>query len=401
MTVPRLKNLLAARRKALGITQLALAERVGVTRQSILSIESGKFIPSTAVALKLAQAFACRVEDLFELDEAQAAITAHLVSPLAWSANVGLRGRDDRVGRPAADSVPTAEPRRVIVGLVAGRWVAHRLYGEDAVKMVADGFMRPALTGTKAKTVQIEPLRAEAAARENLILAGCDPALPILATWLRESPPSVRLNCLHAPSRQALEALARGLTHFAGTHLLDEASGEYNVPFVRRLFARRGAIVVNLARWEEGLVVLSGNPLGIRSAADLTRPRVRLIQRERGAGARSLLDRLLRHARIPQRAIYPIPQVATGHLAVAQAIAQRTADVGVATRSAASAFGLGFVPLAEERSDLVFSDELRDDFRVGRIVDTLRSPAFRRELGTLDGYETAQSGDIVAEMASA
>ena len=114
-----------------------------------------------------------------------------------------------------------------------------------------------------------------------------------------------------------------------------------------------------------------------------------------------MLDRLLRHARIPRRAINPIPRAATGHLAVAQAIAQGTADVGVATRSAASAFGLGFVPLAEERSDLVFSDELRDDIRVGRIVDTLRSPAFRRELDTLDGYETAQSGDIVAEVASA
>src|SRR5206468_9662738 len=118
-------------------------------------------------------------------------------------------------------------------------------------------------------------------------------------------------------------------------------------------------------------------------------------------GARSLLDRLLRHARIPQRAINPIPRVATGHLAVAQAIAQRTADVGVATRSAASAFGLRFVPLAEERSDLVFSAELRDDVRVGRIVDTLQSPVFRRELATLAAYGTGPSGDIIAEVARA
>ena len=151
MTVPRLKNLLAGRRKASGITQLALAERVGLTRQSIANIESGKFIPSTAAALKLARAFECRVEDLFELDETQAPITADLASPLVSPANVGLCARDDRVGRPAADSVPTAEPRRVIVGLVAGRWVAHRLYGEDAVKMVADGLMGPPPTGPKAK----------------------------------------------------------------------------------------------------------------------------------------------------------------------------------------------------------------------------------------------------------
>jgi molybdate-binding protein len=238
------------------------------------------------------------------------------------------------------------------------------------------------------------------AVRENLIVAGCDPALPILATWLRESPRSITLNCIHAPSRQALEALAEDLTHLAGTHLLDAASGEYNVPFVRRLCAKGGAIVVNLGRWEEGFVVARGNPLGIRSVADLASPRVRVVQREHGAGARTLLDRLLRHARIPQREIHPIPQVATGHLAVARAISQRAADVGVATRSAASAFGLGFVPLAEKRSDLVFSGELRDDVRVKRIVDTLRSPAFRRELDTLDGYGTEQSGDIVAQVAS-
>jgi putative molybdopterin biosynthesis protein len=386
-------NRLRDRRIASGWTQLETARRVGITRQSLIHLESGRFVPSTTVALKLAQVFECRVEDLFALDEGKAPITADLVPALAGSGEVAFRR--------GYESLPSAESRRVLVGFVAGRWVAHRLYGEDAVKMVADGFVRPALTGRKAKSVQIEPLRAEAVARDNLILAGCDPALPILATWLRESLPAVRLNCLHAPSRQALEALARGLTHVAGTHLLDAASGEYNVPFVRRLFTKAGATVVNLGRWEEGFVVLPGNPLGIRSAADLTRPCVRLIQREHGAGARSLLDRLLRQARIPQRAINPIPRVATGHLAVAQAIAQRAADVGVATRSAASAFGLRFVPLAEERSDLVFSAELRDDVRVRRIVDTLRSPAFRRELATLDGYGTGQSGDIIAEVASA
>jgi putative molybdopterin biosynthesis protein len=283
MTAPRLKNLLGARRRMRGLTQLALAERVGVTRQSIVNIESGRFVPSTSVALKLARVFECRVEDLFALDEVKAPITAHLVPALAGSEEVAFRRGHDRANRHTAESARIPESRRVVVGFVAGRWVAHRLYGEDALKIVADGFMRAAFTGTKAKTAQIEPLRAEAAARENLILAGCDPALPILATWLRESLPAVRLNCLHAPSRQALEALARGLTHLAGTHLLDAASGEYNVPFVRRLFAKAGAIVVNLGRWEEGFVLLPGNPLGIRSAADLARPRVRLIQREHGA----------------------------------------------------------------------------------------------------------------------
>jgi molybdate-binding protein/DNA-binding XRE family transcriptional regulator len=396
-SIATLENFVGARRKMHGLTQLALAERTGITRQSIVNIENGRFVPSTNVALKLARLFDCRVEDLFVLEEAKEAITAHLAPAFTDSRDTTSSRGCDELGRHHP-----IECRRVVMGFVAGRWVAHRLYGEDAVKMVADGVIRSAPTrGTKAKSVQIEPLRPETAVRENLIVAGCDPALPILATWLRESPRSIRLNCIHAPSRQALEALAHDLTHLAGTHLLDAASGEYNVPFVRRLFPKGGAIVVNLGRWEEGFVVVRGNPLGIRSVGDLASRRVRVVQREQGAGARTLLDRLLRHARIPPRAISSIPRAATGHLAVARAISQGTADVGVATRSAASAFGLGFLPLAEERSDLVFSEELRDDVRVERIVDTLRSSAFRRELDTLDGYGTEQSGDIVAEVTSA
>jgi molybdate-binding protein/DNA-binding XRE family transcriptional regulator len=371
---PKLRNVVAQSRKAHGLTQLELARRIGVTRQSVANIESGKFVASTIVALRMAEALDVRVEDLFALEGQGHSITAALA--------------------PGGES---SESRRVVVGLVAGRWVAHRLDGDEGVRAVADGLTRETVRDGSTR-VQVDPIRGETDARANLIVAGCDPALPVLAAWLGESARSVPLRCVHATSRGALDLLAGGLTHCAGTHLLDEASGEYNLPFVRRLFRRRGAIVVNLARWEEGFVVAPGNPLAIRTATDLTRKRVRVIQRERGAGARSVLERTLRQARIPERAVHAIPRVATGHLAVARAIVQGAADVGVATRSAASAFGLGFVPLAEERSDLVFRADLREDARLGRIVDVLRSPAFRRELGSLEGYGTAESGQVIAEV---
>jgi molybdate-binding protein/DNA-binding XRE family transcriptional regulator len=375
-----LQNRLRERRKGAGWTQLELARRAGITRQSLINLESGKFVASTTVALRLARALGCGVEDLFSLPEAPVArVRADLAQSLS----------------PAASS----ERSRALLGFVEGRWVAHRLQGEETLTLVADGILAVP-GGPRAREVDVDPLRPQSDMRDNLIVAGCDPALTLLAAWLAESSPPVRVRVLHAPSRQALAALGDGLTHVSGTHLLDEVSGDYNVPFVRRSCSRRGAIVFNLARWEEGFVVRSGNPLSIQEAGDLTRRKIRLVQRERGSGAQSLLDRVLRKAGVAANATRPISQVARGHLAVAQAVACDAADVGVATRSAAAAYDLGFVPLTEERSDLVVGAELRDDPRIGRLVDALRSAVLRRELASLTGYQTDDSGQVVAEVSA-
>ena len=374
-------NRLRQRRNAAGLTQVELARRAGITRQSLIHLESGRFVASTTVALKLARALDCAVEDLFSLPEASAArLRADVAKPLT----PGSAG----------------ERSRTLLGFVEGRWVAHRLQGDASLTLVADGVVAPpgGPRAKTAKTVDIDSLRPESDMRDNLIIAGCDPALTLLAAWLAESTAPVHVRVLHAPSRQALTALGDGFTHVSGTHLLDEISGDYNVPFVRRSCSRRGAIVFNLARWEEGFVVQAGNPLAIQAAGDLARKKIRLVERERGSGAQSLLDRVLRKAGVPAKATRPISQVARGHLAVAQAVASGAADVGVATRSAAAAYDLGFVPLTEERSDLVVGAELRNDPRIGRLVDALRGAALRRELASLRGYQTDDSGQVVAEV---
>jgi putative molybdopterin biosynthesis protein len=372
-----LENRLRDRRSAAGWTQLELARRADITRQSLIHLESGKFVASTTVALKLARALGCAVEDLFSLPAPAARLRADLAPPLSPG--------------------PSSGRSRTLLGFVEDRWVAHRLHGEEAVTLVADGTIE-ATGEARAKTAHVAPVRPESDARDNLIVAGCDPALTLIAAWLGESSPAVHVRVLHAPSRQALAALGAGLTHVAGTHLLDEVSGDYNVPFVRRSCARRGAIVVNLALWEEGFVVGAGNPLSIRAPEDLTRGKIRLVKRERGSGAQSLLERVLRKAGIAATATRPISQIARGHLAVAQAVACGAADVGVATRSAAAAYDLGFVPLTEERSDLVVGAELHNDPRIGRLVDALRGAALRRELASLAGYQTDDSGQVVAEV---
>jgi len=196
----------------------------------------------------------------------------------------------------------------------------------------------------------------------------------------------------------ALGILAQGGAHVAGAHLLDEESRDFNVPFVRSFFPHRPMVVINVARWEEGFVVHSGNPLRIRTIQDVARAKVRFINREAGSGARRLFDRLLVETRTAPTRVDGYQRVAAGHLAVAQAVAMGLVDVGIATCASSLAQGLDFIPLAEERSDLVIPQELIGDSRVARMIDALGSRAFRRELASLGGYQVSESGHIVEEL---
>jgi molybdate-binding protein len=198
----------------------------------------------------------------------------------------------------------------------------------------------------------------------------------------------------------ALDALGRGEVHIAGLHLCDETTHEFNLPFVRRALPGRAMLFVNFASWEQGIVVGAGNPLRIRGVEDLAHRRIRLVQREPGAGAHKLLEQALRAKKVPPGAVRGHGGVALGHMEVAQAIAMGAADAGIAIRSAAAAFGLGFIPLAVERFDLVIPRALATDPRVERLVDMLGSRDFRRELDTVGGYITYESGHQVGETRS-
>ncbi|MBE3591064.1 MAG: helix-turn-helix domain-containing protein [Firmicutes bacterium] len=375
------RNGLRRLRQARGWSQQELAQRAGVTRQTVSGVESGRYLPSVAVALRLARALGCSVEDLFALEAPPEELLAR------WSsrAPAGAAGGE----RPGLERVALAEVR--------GRWVAHPLSARTAM-----GFFPPAdgvLTGSGARAgapggrqVAVRPLRPLDEIRRNVVIAGCDPALGLLAAWFAERSPAGRMVWLHASSRAALGALGAGEVHVAGLHLWDEASGAYNAPFVRRALRGGPALLVHLAQWEEGFIVAAGNPLGVRGAEDLADRRVRLVNREPGAGARELLDRLLREAGIPPQAVRGYEHEVAGHLAVAEAVAMGTADVGVGTRAAAEAFGLGFVPLRQERFDLALAADLAEDPRLAPLLDALASRGFRAQLGSVAGYDTRDTG---------
>jgi molybdate-binding protein/DNA-binding XRE family transcriptional regulator len=390
----RLETSLRRARVGRGLSQEGLAALAGISRQALGALEAGRSVPSTAVSLRLARALRSTVEELFSLAEG---------SLLAWLAPAPVRGGEGarEGGGPRGGEGRRSGPgSRVVLAEIGDRLVAHELSvsarGPGALFAPADGI---ASRGRRPQAqVRVQPLRPRDALRENVLAAGCDPALSLLAARLSDRAPQARLCWLQAGSLAALQMLADGNVHLAGTHLRDGETGEFNLPAVRALFPGRSMLVVGLARWEQGLAVARGNPRGLRRADDLARRGVRMVNREPGAGARALLDGLLRRAGVSARDVEGYGRLAAGHLEVAQAVASGGADAGVCTRAAAQAYGLSFVPLAEERFDLVLLRESAEDPRIARLLATLRSHQLRRELGALPGYSAARAGDPVAEL---
>lgn len=350
-----------------GLSQQALASAVGLSRQALSALEAGRAVPGTDVALRLGRALGCPVEVLFAAPPPPQRIAARLASGSA-------AGPDERV----------------VLSAVGGGWVARTLDGRGPEALQAgDGVV----TRSSGRRVEVELLGEPAAARERLVVMGCAPALGLLAARLGAARRRVAMAWVHGTSDQALEALERGEVHLAGVHLRDARSGRFNLPQVQRRFAGRKMLIVNFAAWEQGLVVAAGNPLGIRSVQDLLRPRIRVVHREPGAGASKLLEQAL--GRAGPRALRPPALVARGHLEVAQAVAHGAADVGVAIEAVALAWGLGFIPMSAERFDLVFPESMAGDERIGRLIDELGSGSFRRELGSLGGYQPGESGRVL------
>ncbi|MCB9668115.1 MAG: helix-turn-helix domain-containing protein [Alphaproteobacteria bacterium] len=316
------------RRGALGLSQADLAGRIGISRQALAAVESGRSVPSTTVALGLARALGCAVEDLF--------------------------GLLPDVMRP----VQVAPADRVVLGCVDGRWVAHPAPADRP----ADGRVRP--DGT-------ELLADPEVLSERVLLAGCAPLLGLLeASWLPTT------------STAALQLLARGEVHVAGLHLASDAEGHAELA----RSAVEAPVVVNVTRWQQGLVLAAGNPLGIRSAEDLRRPGLRVAHRPAGAGAQRVLERAFAGAPVP-----PGP-VAADHEEVARMVRWGVVDVGVAIEPVALAHGLPFLPLAEERFDLVVPGARLADPRIARLLERLSGLRFRADASGLPGYDLALVG---------
>jgi len=228
------------------------------------------------------------------------------------------------------------------------------------------------------------------------IVGSHDLALSLLVDLLRQHNPETRIEVTYAGSLGGLIALQEERADLAGIHLLDEETGEYNYPYVKRILPGREVTVVNLAYRVQGLMLSPGNPKEIRGFADLARPEIVFVNRQRGSGTRVLLDLHLRQNGISASDIKGYDRELNTHLAVASSIANGETDVGLGIEAAARSCGLGFLPLLRERYDLVMPNKMRRSRTFTPLLDLITSEDFKRVVDQVGGYDTSHTGMTVS-----
>jgi len=314
-----------------------------------------------------------------ELQTESAILTRKLVSPA---------GDDDFV--------------RVVVGKVGDKLLAAPLSrgaGVITSLVQADGLaLIPSGTqGIEAgEKIQVRLYRKKSDIEKTILAIGShDLTLDLMAQFLAEH--DRRLASANVGSQGGLIALRRGEAHLAGSHLLDPATGEYNISSIRQYMPNIPVMVMALVRREQGLIVKKGNPKGIKGLRNLTRPNVQFVNRQRGAGTRVLLDYHLKSMTISPESIAGFFQEEYTHLGVAAAIASGRADCGLGIAAAAQALDLDFVPLFHERYDLVIPKQFVDDNLLAPLLGLLADSGFRKAVSQLTGYDVSVMGTVILE----
>ena len=214
----------------------------------------------------------------------------------------------------------------------------------------------------------------------------------------RGLPSGVRLSSAHVGSMGGIMAIKRGEAHIAGTHLLDEESGEYNIAFIKRFLPDMPLLLVNLVYRTQGLLVPKGNPKGIRGFEDLARAGVSFINRQRGAGTRLLTDMYLKKLGIAPERVSGYDREEYTHMTVASAVASGSADCGLAILAAARALDLDFVPVAGERYDLIIPKAFAADPKILALLSVIReNREFRETVERMGGYDMRDCGRVMYE----
>jgi putative molybdopterin biosynthesis protein len=377
-------------RQARGYSQQQLAGMAGVSRQAVSAVESGQSDPSLRVALALAQALGMTVEELFGAEGAIEAVSARVVG--------GAKGP----GRPAGvRSARGSGGNRVTLAQVGDSFLALTLAGPTVSRagfLPAGGLLAgehaPAGFARSASLARSALVRPIGPPRPTLVVAGCDPALPLLTEPLSLLDPPIGFSWWPCSSEEALRLAAEGLVHAAGAHLRDR-SGEYNTGTAAELLSAGGE-VLGFSGWREGLVLGPAAGDDVAAVTDVVSRGLRLVNREPGAEARRVLDRELDGAGIDARQVPGYQTTAAGHLQVADAIAAGLADAGVACEPAALAYGLAFVPLAAERFDLVIPAVHAPSREVQALIKVLGSRWLLDQLASLPGYDPSSCGQHIA-----
>ncbi|MEL7625238.1 MAG: molybdopterin biosynthesis protein [Anaerolineaceae bacterium] len=304
------------------------------------------------------------------------------------------------VSRRLTSSLKYLEFIRARIGNVNGKLVAiplNRGAGVVSSFVKADGIIEvPQNTeGYEAgETVPVNLVRNLKDINKTLVITGShDPLIDELIDLMKMKWPDSQVVSSHVGSLGGLMALKRGESHLGGTHLLDEETGEYNKSYVRRYFRDGGVRLISSVFRSQGLMVTKGNPLEIKSIADLAR--VNYVNRQKGSGTRILLDYLLKQNGLEPGQIKGYDREEITHTAVAAAVASGTADAGMGILAAAKIYDLDFIPLIWEQYDLLVSEKTLDHPEYIHLLEVLRSDAFAKRLEKLGGYRLNDPGEVI------
>lgn len=290
---------------------------------------------------------------------------------------------------------------RVKVGYVNNKLIVTPIGSGAGVVMslvLADGLITipPELEGYDAGTkIDVELLTSPHLIRNTIVGIGShDLSIDILVDEMKQRYPEARISSAHVGSMAGLMAIERGECHFAGIHLLDSATGEYNRSFVDKFVKSTTVKVIQFVYRSQGLIVAKGNPKGITSIQDLSRSDVVFINRQKGAGTRMLLDYMLKQNGISPSDIAGYSREMFTHSSVAASVAYGAADCAMGIQSAAEAMNCDFVPLYEEQYDFVLTETFLNSSQGQLFLRLIRDPIVHKRIDGLGGYSCRDAGTV-------
>ena len=304
--------------------------------------------------------------------------------------------------RPVVSGLKYQEFVRVRMGYVGDKLMASPLSrGSGVVSsfMKADGILEvpQGLEGYEAGAeVNVRLLCSEEKLKNTVVVIGShDPLLDEVGDMLHVADNDVYMSSSHVGSMGGIMAVRRGEAHAAGCHLLDTATGDYNLSFIRKYFPKGGVKLIRCVGRQQGLMVAGGNPLNIQKFSDIARTGVRYVNRQKGSGTRILTDYLCKQENLDVDAIYGYDREELTHTSVAVQIVSGSADAGMGIYSAAKLYGLDFIPICIEEYDLIIPDHAWDTPQVQQLIATLKSREFKEKVLALGGYTVENPGEII------
>ncbi len=303
------------------------------------------------------------------------------------------------ITRRIVSSLKYKEYVRVKMGSVEGKLVATPLSrgaGAAMSLVKADGFcvIEQNEEGVEAgQTVSVELNRPLEEIENTVVSIGShDLIIDIIGDMMTRKYNGMYVSGTHVGSMGGLMALKRKEAHIAPVHLLDEATGEYNIPYIKRIFSKPMALIKGVERIQ-GIMVKKGNPLNIKGIKDLTK--CRYVNRQKGAGTRILLDYKLKQEGIDPESITGYEREAATHMAVAAAVADESADAGMGVMSAAKSMGLDFIEAGREEYDFAVPAAYLELPHIRNFISILKSEEFHKKLDELGGYGYSNSGKVI------